>query len=61
MKLRNALAERKRREYATFGSQALCEQYWRACQLGRPVSLPAGEMQTVLARFASYGQQDPVA
>jgi L-fuculose-phosphate aldolase len=36
--------------------EALCEQYWRACQLGPPVLLPADEMQTVLEKFASYGQ-----
>lgn len=38
--------------------ETLCEQYWRACQLGQPVLLTDVEMQTVLARFASYGQQD---
>ncbi len=37
--------------------EALCEQYWRACQLGQPVLLDAAEMATVLDRFASYGQQ----
>jgi L-fuculose-phosphate aldolase len=37
--------------------ETLCEQYWRACQLGRPVLLDAAEMATVLAKFASYGQQ----
>ncbi|WP_291985925.1 class II aldolase/adducin family protein [Candidatus Accumulibacter sp. ACC007] len=37
--------------------EALCEQYWRACQLGDPVLLDAAEMATVLAKFASYGQQ----
>ena len=36
--------------------EALCEQYWRACQLGTPVVLSADEMQNVLAKFASYGQ-----
>lgn len=38
--------------------EALCEQYWRACQLGEPVLLDAGEMATVLEKFAHYGQQD---
>jgi len=38
--------------------EALCEQYWRACQLGQPVLLSADEMAAVLAKFASYGQQD---
>lgn len=40
--------------------EALCEQYWRACQLpqfGAPVLLDAGEMQRVLEKFAGYGQQ----
>lgn len=37
--------------------ETLCEQYWRACQLGQPVLLEAGEMATVLEKFASYGQQ----
>jgi L-fuculose-phosphate aldolase len=39
----------------------LCEQYWRTCQIGQPVLLPPEEMQIVLAKFASYGQQDPAA
>ena len=39
--------------------EALCEQYWRACQLGQPVLLDPDEMATVRAKFASYGQQDP--
>lgn len=39
--------------------EALCEQYWRACQLGQPVLLDPDEMATVQAKFASYGQQDP--
>ena len=38
--------------------EALCEQYWRACQLGQPVVLNPEEMAAVLAKFASYGQQD---
>lgn len=37
--------------------EALCEQYWRACQLGQPVLLDSEEMAIVLARFAAYGQQ----
>lgn len=37
--------------------EALCEQYWRACQLGEPVLLSSDEMATVLTKFASYGQQ----
>lgn len=35
----------------------LCEQYWRACQLGQPVQLGDEEMATVLNMFAGYGQQ----
>jgi L-fuculose-phosphate aldolase len=38
--------------------EALCEQYWRACQLGQPVLLDTEEMNTVLGKFSSYGQQD---
>jgi L-fuculose-phosphate aldolase len=37
--------------------EALCEQYWRACQLGQPVLLDAAEMAVVLDKFAAYGQQ----
>lgn len=39
--------------------ESLCEQYWRACQLGAPVLLDAEEMARVLERFAGYGQQAP--
>ena len=41
--------------------EALCEHYWRACQLGQPALLSPEDMQAVLARFATYGQQDPTA
>ena len=37
--------------------EELCEQYWRACQLGQPVLLTAEEMQAVQEKFAGYGQQ----
>lgn len=37
--------------------ETLCEQYWRACQLGTPVLLDATEMATVLEKFVRYGQQ----
>lgn len=37
--------------------ESLCEQYWRACQLGEPVLLDGAEMQRVLEKFAGYGQQ----
>jgi L-fuculose-phosphate aldolase len=36
--------------------ETLCEQYWRASQLGAPVRLSAGEMRVVREKFASYGQ-----
>jgi L-fuculose-phosphate aldolase len=37
--------------------ETLCEQYWRVLQLGTPQLLAADEMQRVLAKFATYGQQ----
>ena len=37
--------------------ETLCEQYWRVLQLGAPQLLAADEMQRVLAKFATYGQQ----
>ena len=37
--------------------EELCEQYWRACQLGQPVLLAADEMAAVLEKFGNYGQQ----
>lgn len=36
--------------------EALCEQYWRACQLGQPVLLGKDEMARVLEKFSAYGQ-----
>ena len=36
--------------------ETLCEHYWRACQVGRPVLLDTGEMAEALERFKSYGQ-----
>lgn len=38
--------------------ETLCEQYWRVLQLGAPKLLPAAEMTRVIAKFATYGQQD---
>jgi L-fuculose-phosphate aldolase len=35
--------------------EALCEQYWRALQIGAPNILPDEEMQRVLEKFESYG------
>ena len=37
--------------------EELCEQYWRACQLGEPVLLNATEMAEVIEKFRGYGQQ----
>lgn len=37
--------------------EGLCEQYWRACQLGEPVLLSSEEMAVVLEKFGGYGQQ----
>ncbi|MBS1144786.1 MAG: class aldolase/adducin family protein [Proteobacteria bacterium] len=37
--------------------EELCEQYWRASQLGQPVLLSPEEMSAVLDKFAGYGQQ----
>lgn len=37
--------------------ESLCEQYWRACQLGQPALLDEAEMARVLEKFAGYGQQ----
>ncbi|OQA30625.1 MAG: L-fuculose phosphate aldolase [Betaproteobacteria bacterium ADurb.Bin341] len=41
--------------------EALCEQYWRACQLGQPILLTEREMAVVLEQFSQYGQQDDAA
>ena len=37
--------------------EALCKQYFIACQAGEPVVLDDAEMDRVLARFRSYGKQ----
>lgn len=37
--------------------EALCEQYWRACQAGAPVLLSAAEMAEALVAFRDYGKQ----
>ncbi len=39
--------------------ETLCEQYWRALQLGEPVLLSQAEMDEVMVRFAGYGQPQP--
>lgn len=41
--------------------ESLCEQYWRVLQLGVPQLLPADEMERVICKFGSYGQQRTVA
>ncbi len=38
--------------------EALCAQYLRACQIGEPVLLEAGEMAEVLEKFKDYGARD---
>ena len=37
--------------------ETLCEQYWRALQIGEPKPLSDDEMQRVLEKFGGYGQQ----
>ncbi len=37
--------------------EALCEQYWRALQIGDPVLLSDAEMAVVLEKFRSYNAQ----
>lgn len=39
--------------------ESLCEQYWRARQLGEPAHLSGDEMQRVLDKFKTYGRQAP--
>ena len=36
--------------------ETLAEMYWRALQIGEPVTLPDDEMRVVIAKFATYGQ-----
>jgi L-fuculose-phosphate aldolase len=38
--------------------ETLAEMYWRARQLGEPALLPDAEMNVVLDKFKTYGQQD---
>lgn len=37
--------------------EELCEQYWRALQIGQPILLSHQEMAAVMEKFGSYGQQ----
>ena len=39
--------------------ESLAEMYWRALQIGEPVPLPDAEMDVVLEKFRTYGQQSP--
>ena len=36
--------------------EALCEQYWRALQIGKPAILSDSEMEVVLEKFKIYGK-----
>ena len=36
--------------------ESLCEQYWRALQIGQPVVLPDEEMAIVIGKFKTYGK-----
>ena len=40
--------------------EALCEQFWRALQIGQPNILPDAEMAVVLEKFRTYGTPDHV-
>ena len=37
--------------------ESLCEQYWRARQLGQPQLLSPGQMADVIEKFKTYGRQ----
>jgi L-fuculose-phosphate aldolase len=39
--------------------EALCEQYWRALQIGQPVVLSDDEMKVVVEKFRTYGTAAP--
>jgi L-fuculose-phosphate aldolase len=39
--------------------EALCEQYWRALQIGKPALLSDAEMEVVLEKFRTYGRTTP--
>ncbi len=39
--------------------EALCEQYWRALQIGKPAILSDAEMEVVLEKFRTYGKTTP--
>lgn len=39
--------------------ETLCAQYWRTCQIGKPILLTGPEMEEVIARFQTYGRPQP--
>jgi L-fuculose-phosphate aldolase len=39
--------------------EALCEQYWRTLQVGKPAILPDAEMKVVVEKFRTYGTSKP--
>lgn len=39
--------------------EALCEQYWRALQVGKPAILSDSEMAIVIEKFRTYGRATP--
>ncbi len=39
--------------------ESLCEQYWRALQVGAPALLPVEEMAVVIEKFRTYGKASP--
>jgi len=40
--------------------EALCEQYWRALQIGKPAILSDAEMEVVLEKFRTYGKMQKI-
>jgi len=41
--------------------EALCEQYWRALQIGKPAILSDAEMERVLEKFRTYGKMQKIS
>jgi L-fuculose-phosphate aldolase len=41
-----------------FEVEGLCEQYWRALQIGTPENLTLDEMDEVFEQFKGYGNWD---
>jgi ribulose-5-phosphate 4-epimerase/fuculose-1-phosphate aldolase len=44
----------------TIEVESLCEQYWRALQLGEPYLLSETQMRDVIEKFKTYGPNDSV-